>query len=206
MRDARIGRLVPASLHEAIAELLPTRLEFYEAWLKPEELRRGSIAPGALVAVLSFLRQEPAAYPRVVASAGRFASQWTLDLAPRRRRVWRWTPVAWRVRRAMSVARMIARDSYATARIEGRVGRKGGVVTLQNSPFCAVRETHEAPLCGFYAAVVEDLLTVMHVRAIVEIRSCRAAGGAACLFDVRVEGRLPALAPDPALRLGAQST
>lgn len=200
MRDARIGRLVPASLHEAIAELEPSHLEFYEAWLKPEELRRGSIAPAALMAVLGFLRKDGASYSTVVSCAGRHATQWTLDLKPRRRHVSRWLPVAWRVRRAMSVARELARDSYATARLEGRVGRKGGVLTLVDSPFCDVRERYQGPLCGFYAAAVGELLANMRVQAVVDIRSCKATGDAACIFDVAVSGRAaapPVASPDP---------
>jgi hypothetical protein len=204
MRDARIGRLVPASLHEAIAELLPTRLEFYGAWLRPEELRRGSIAPGALSAVLSFLRQEPGGYTRVVERAGRHAVQWTLDLSPRRRRVSRWAPLWWRVRRATGVAREIVRDSYATATLDGRVGRKGGELTLRQSPFCDVREQHAGPLCGFYASIVRELLAVMQVQATVETRTCRAAGESACVFDVRVEGPLAAV-PAAATEDGAVS-
>ena len=31
--DARIGRVLIASLHQAIADVLPTRLGFYENWL-----------------------------------------------------------------------------------------------------------------------------------------------------------------------------
>ena len=31
--DARIGRVLVASLHQAIADVLPDRLEFYENWL-----------------------------------------------------------------------------------------------------------------------------------------------------------------------------
>ena len=33
MSESRIGRVLVASLHQAIADLLPTRLEFYENWL-----------------------------------------------------------------------------------------------------------------------------------------------------------------------------
>lgn len=192
MRDTKIGRLVPASLHAALAELLPTRVEYYEAWLKPEELRRGSIAPAALVAVLGFLRQEPLGYGRIVDRAGRHATQWTLDLSPSRRRVARFAPVWWRVRRAMAVARELTRDSYATARLQGSVGRKGGHVTLVDSPFCEVRELHDKPLCGFYAAALHELLTVMQLQATVEIQSCRARREPACTFDVQVSGRLTA--------------
>src|SRR4026207_1139194 len=45
MIGAGIGRLLVASLHQAIADLLPTRLEFYEAWLNPTGLRDGRIGP-----------------------------------------------------------------------------------------------------------------------------------------------------------------
>src|SRR5262249_8459046 len=39
MSEARIGRVLVASLHQAIADLLPTRLEFYENWLNVAGLR-----------------------------------------------------------------------------------------------------------------------------------------------------------------------
>jgi len=43
MSDARIGRVVVASLHQAIADALPTRLEFYESWLSAAGLRAGTV-------------------------------------------------------------------------------------------------------------------------------------------------------------------
>ena len=43
MIDSGIGRLLVASLHQGIADLLPTRLEFYESWLHPSGLREGRI-------------------------------------------------------------------------------------------------------------------------------------------------------------------
>ena len=58
MIEAGIGRLLVASLHQAIADLLPTRLEFYEGWLNTAGLRDGRIGLAPLAAVLSFLRQE----------------------------------------------------------------------------------------------------------------------------------------------------
>ena len=66
MNDAGVGRLLVASLHQGIADLLPTRLEFYEGWLNPAGLREGRIGLAPLAAVLSFLRQEGEAY-RLVA-------------------------------------------------------------------------------------------------------------------------------------------
>ena len=43
MTEARIGRLLPACLHQAISDVLPERLEYYEEWLSPDGLRDGSI-------------------------------------------------------------------------------------------------------------------------------------------------------------------
>ena len=43
MTDAAVGRLLVASLHQSIADLLPTRLEFYESWLNPSGLREGRV-------------------------------------------------------------------------------------------------------------------------------------------------------------------
>ena len=57
MTDAAVGRLLVASLHQAIAELLPMRLEFYEAWLHPSGLREGRIGLAPLAVVTVKLRQ-----------------------------------------------------------------------------------------------------------------------------------------------------
>ena len=58
MREAGIGRVLVASLHQGIADILPTRLAFYENWLNAEGLREGTIGLAPLFAVLSFLRTE----------------------------------------------------------------------------------------------------------------------------------------------------
>ena len=70
MTDASVGRLLVASLHQSIADLLPMRLEFYEAWLHPSGLREGRIGLAPLAAVLSFLRLEGAPYHLIAARAG----------------------------------------------------------------------------------------------------------------------------------------
>ncbi len=70
MRESGIGRVLVASLHQAIADILPTRLGFYENWLNAEGLREGTIGLAPLYAVLSFLRQEGDAYEIITARAG----------------------------------------------------------------------------------------------------------------------------------------
>src|SRR5918992_1431230 len=58
MVDAGIGRLLIASLHQGIADIIPARLPFYENWLTPPGLRDGKFGLAPLHAVLSFLRLE----------------------------------------------------------------------------------------------------------------------------------------------------
>ena len=73
MREAGIGRVLVASLHQGIADILPTRLGFYENWLNVEGLREGTIGLAPLYAVLSFLRQEGEAYAMITTRAGEYA-------------------------------------------------------------------------------------------------------------------------------------
>src|SRR5690349_20963441 len=82
MSEPRIGRFLVASLHQAIAELLPDRLEFYENWLSVSGLREGTIGLASLLAVLSFLRGEGDAYHDVVSRAGGHAAVWTVNGLP----------------------------------------------------------------------------------------------------------------------------
>src|SRR3954462_9109960 len=74
MSESRIGRVLVASLHQAIADLLPTRLEFYENWLNSAGLREGTIGLAPLTAGLSFLPTEGEAYNLITAPAGERAA------------------------------------------------------------------------------------------------------------------------------------
>jgi len=95
MTDAAVGRLLVGSLHQGIADLLPSRLEFYESWLNPTGLRDGRIGRAPLAAVLSFLRQEGEPYHLVAARAGEYTAEWTVaELAPLQRTIIRSAPAA----------------------------------------------------------------------------------------------------------------
>src|SRR5215211_8238034 len=101
MSEARIGRVLVASLHQAIADLLPTRLEFYENWLNVAGLREGTIGLAPLTAVLSFLRTEGHAYNLITARAGEYAAAWTFENVPTfERRIIRAFPAGLRARAA----------------------------------------------------------------------------------------------------------
>ena len=166
MNDAGVGRLLVASLHQGIADLLPTRLEFYEAWLNPAGLREGRIGLAPLAAVLSFLRQEGEAYRLVAARAGEYSAEWMVAELPsfERRLVQRHArrdpPAA---RRRGSRAGWSETPTAAAARVvRWRKGR--GSVDLRGSIFCEVRDAVEEPLCDFYAAAIRRLMRLFDIR------------------------------------------
>ncbi len=186
MSEARIGRILVASLHQAIADVLPDRLEFYENWLNARELRRGTVGLAALSAVLSFLRTEGNLYPEIMRRAGMHAADWTLlDIWTIRRRLALSMPRALRARAALAQARRVARESYAGSRVITRVRRGTIQVDLRGSLFCEVREKTDGPLCWFYVALLERMLDRYNVQAAGTIDSCRGSGDRGCTITVR---------------------
>src|SRR3954469_6613102 len=124
MREAGIGRVLVASLHQAIADILPTRLAFYENWLHAEGLREGTIGLAPLYAVLSFLRQEGDAYQLVTTRAGEYAAEWTVEsMSSVRRSLITATPEWLRRRVLLRMGRSLVRSSYQGSRAISRVRR-----------------------------------------------------------------------------------
>jgi len=188
MSEPRIGRVLVASLHQAIADVLPNRLEFYENWLSVSGLREGTIGLAPLFAVLSFLRTEGAAYEQITARAGEYAAEWTVNsLAPLERRFIRALPAALRTRAALRTARSLVRETYPGSRAIVRLKRGTASIDLRGSLFCEVRETSILPLCGFYASAIARVLEQFALRADARVTECRAAGGRkGCLLSVVV--------------------
>jgi bacteriochlorophyll 4-vinyl reductase len=187
MTDAGVGRLLVASLHQGIADLLPSRLEFYEAWLNPRGLRDGRIGLAPLAAVLSFLRQEGEPYHLVAARAGEYTAEWTVaELAPIHRTIIRSVPVSVRTRLAMRIARQMVRNTYGGATAVVRWKKDRAAVDLQGSVFCQVRDRVPNPLCEFYASALRRLLYLLSVEAEVGTDQCRATGAGRCLMTILV--------------------
>ena len=191
MIEAGIGRLLVASLHQAIADLLPTRLEYYEAWLNPTGLRDGRIGLAPLAAVLSFLRLEGEPYQLVSARAGEYTAEWWVaDMPAFKRTVIRAAPPGLRVHLVMRLARAMVRSTYRGSRAIIRWRKGKGAVDLRGSIFCEVRDRVEAPLCEFYASALRRLLLLFSLDAEVGLEQCRATGAGQCLMVilVRAEG------------------
>src|ERR687892_1788646 len=124
MREAGIGRVLVASLHQGIADILPTRLSFYENWLNAEGLRDGTIGLAPLYAVLSFLRQEGEAYQMITSRAGEYAAEWTVESMPPFRRAMIKAAPAWlRKPILLRLARQLVRSSYQGSRAVAKVRR-----------------------------------------------------------------------------------
>ena len=190
MTDAGVGRLLVASLHQGIADLLPSRLEFYESWLNPSGLREGRIGLAPLAAVLSFLRQEGEPYHLVAARAGEYTAEWTVaDLAPLERAIIRGAPAWFRPRLVMRVARRMVRNTFGGSDAVVKWAKDRAAVDLQGSIFCQVRDRTPNPLCEFYASALRRLMYLLNVEADVGTQQCRATGAGQCLMTVLV--RIP---------------
>jgi bacteriochlorophyll 4-vinyl reductase len=193
MREAGIGRVLVASLHQGIADILPTRLAFYENWLNAEGLREGTIGLAPLYAVLSFLRQEGDAYRLITTRAGEYAADWTVQsMPPIRHTLLRATPLWLRRRLLLRLARGLVHDTYRGSRAICRLHGGAVRVELRASVFCTVREKVPQPLCGFYSAAFTRMLTLFEVGASTEVIACRAAGGATCVMTVSLASGQPA--------------
>jgi bacteriochlorophyll 4-vinyl reductase len=185
MSETGVGRLLVASLHQGIADVLPMRLEFYESWLNPSGLRDGRIGLAPLAAVLSFLRQEGGAYTQVAKRAGEYAADWTIAALPRlQRTILRAAPPSIRRRLALGVVRQMVRRTFAGSRAVVRRRRDRITIDIQGSIFCEVRERMPQPLCEFYAASIRRLFILMALEADVNTVECRATGAGQCVVSV----------------------
>lgn len=185
MREAGIGRVLVASLHQGIADILPTRLGFYENWLNAEGLRDGTIGLAPLYAVLSFLRQEGEAYELITTRAGEYAAEWTVQsMAPFERAVIKSAPLWLRSRLILRLAGRLVRASYQGSRAVSKVRRGTASVDVRASIFCTVREPAEHPLCGFYAAAFTRLLALFGLNARAVVVRCRGTGEPTCVLEI----------------------
>ena len=187
MTDAAVGRLLVASLHQGIADLLPMRLEFYESWLHPSGLREGRIGLAPLAAVLSFLRLEGAPYHLIAARAGEYTADWSVaEISPVRKWVIMAMPPAIRKRMVIGVAQWMVRGTYGDTSVDVKWREWTGAVSLHSSLFCEVRDKVDSPLCEFYAAALRRLMTRFELDADVVTECCRATGAGQCAMSVTV--------------------
>ena len=198
MVDAGIGRLLIASLHQGIADVVPTRLEFYENWLTPPGLRDGKFGLAPLHAVLSFLRMEgQPTYEQIMIRAGQYTADWAYtDMSAFERALVRSAPPWMRSRWALGLTRRrLVKQTFRGSRATVKVRKGAGKVGIRASIFCAVREIAASPMCVFYAAAVERFLQRFDLDADVRVSECRASGGSECTMVVTIRGERLAETP-----------
>lgn len=185
MTDDGIGRLLVASLHQAVGDVLPQRLEYYEHWLSPMGLRENRSGLAPLNAVLSFLRQEgDRPYGAVMAAAGRYSAEWYFAQSPVRLGRRRLLPRGVRRRLVLRRARALLREAFQSHRVTTSVRRGTGHVTVDASVFCTLREPWPWPTCPYLASAVGHWLTLHGLTATVEIVGCRAQGEGRCTLAI----------------------
>ena len=191
MTDDGIGRLLVASLHQSIGDVLPQRLEYYEHWLSPMGLKEGRSGLAPLNAVLSFLRQEgQPAYDQVMAAAGRYSAEWHFEEAGAAS--WqRVLPRPLRRRAALRRSRALLGAAFASHRVTTSVRRGSGTVALTGSVFCNVRDRWPWPTCAYVASAVSRLLELQGLTADVRVEACRAQGESACTLTVTFDPVAP---------------
>jgi hypothetical protein len=94
-----------------------------------------------------------------------------------------------RARLALGIARDLVKASYGGSRARVRVRSGRARVEIHSSIFCGVREQAAHPLCGFYAAAFERVLTGLGTNARAEVSECRGAGGTGCRIELSFAGR-----------------
>src|SRR5688500_17817322 len=164
MNDAGVGRLLVASLHQGIADVLPARLEFYESWLNSTGLRDGRIGLAPMAAVLSFLRLEGEPYRLVAERAGEYTAEWCAGaLRNLHRTLLMAAPTAFRARLVMRIGSAMVRSTYGGSRIVVRWRQGRADAEIRGSVFCGVREAAAEPLCVFYAAAIGRLMRLFEL-------------------------------------------
>jgi bacteriochlorophyll 4-vinyl reductase len=190
MVDAGIGRLLIASLHQGIADIIPARLPFYENWLTPPGLRDGKFGLAPLHAVLSFLRLEgQGTYDQIMTRAGAYTADWAYsELSSLQRAVVRSFPMALRARWALWACRRVVARTFRGSKASARLRKRDGTFDIRASIFCALRERSAFPMCAFYRAALERFLQRFDIDAAVHVSQCKASGGSACTMAVSIRG------------------
>ncbi len=160
MSEPRIGRVLVASLHQAIADVLPTRLEFYENWLNVSGLREGTIGLAPLSAVLELPAHRGDGVQPDHGTRRRVRRRVDGQRpSPLERRVIRALPAALRTRAALRTARALVRDDlpglarHRSAAARDGVGRSARIAVLRGS-----RDVYSSAYAGSTPSAIARVL------------------------------------------------
>lgn len=197
MVDAGIGRLLISSLHQGIADVTPSRLEFYENWLSPTGMRDGRIGLAPLGAVLSFLhREESPANDQIVAKAGRYAADWTYaDVSGLRRWYIHRLPTSLRARTALALGKRLVLATVRQSKVKTRIRGANATVDIRSALLDQLRDPAPVPMRAFYASAFSRLFAHCAVDADAVVTNLHPG---AWSLEVTVRGSRPIEAADAA--------
>jgi hypothetical protein len=180
-----VGRVLRASLHQAIAEVLPARLTFYERWLTSASADLPDLGIASFLAMLSYLEQEGRGYNAISARAGHYAAIRSFrQLFVLKRAYLRVLPRRLRARKGVGLAIAMLPDLYPEIRVEMTRRRGTAFIGIDGSPFCDTRHATPRPTCGFFSSYLTTYLELLNLRPAVRVTRCRASGATSCLFIV----------------------
>jgi hypothetical protein len=182
-----IGRVLVASMHQAIADELPTRVDFYDHWLGGQRMRDGSVGLAPMTAVLGFLRAEGEPYHAVMKRAGGYAADWSVDsLGALERRFIQAQPEWLRIRAVLRLAARTIRAGYEPTKTKVRVRKNQASLEVKSSLFCRVRAPQGAALCDYHAALIVQMLRRFDLPSTVAIEQCTGTQGALCAVVIEL--------------------
>lgn len=189
MVDAGIGRLLIASLHQGIADVSPTRLEFYENWLSPGGIRDGRMGLAPLGAVLSFLnREEPPANRDIPYRAGACAAEWAFGAASGfRKALLPRMPAPLRTRAALGMARDLVSETISPSKVKARLGSGSAIVEIRSPLFDYLRDSSSVPMRRFYASAYSEVLRLCGIDGVAEADE----DAPACRLAITLNGARP---------------
>jgi hypothetical protein len=180
-----VGRVLLASLHQAIAEVLPARLTFYERWLTSSSADGPDPGIASFMAMLSYLEQEGPAYQAITARAGHHAAIRSFRRLPVLKRAYlRVLPRRIRARNGIDLIVAILPTLYPEVRVELTRRRGTAFIGIDGSPFCDTRYATARQPCGFFSSAISTFLESLKLRPAVRVTRCRASGAPSCLFIV----------------------
>ena len=198
---ATVKRVLLASLHQGIGEVLPSRLGFYERWLNPST-PDASLGVASFMAMLTFLQQEGEAFDLISSRAGHHAALRAFqELPPFRRACLRMLPRRIRARRAVGLLTRILPSLYPETRVDVTRRRSTVFVGIDGSPFCAVRGSAASASCSFYVNTIAAFLELFNLRPSVRVRGCQSMGMRSCLLMVLPDQSRGAVAESAVLGL-----
>jgi hypothetical protein len=183
MDNGLVERKFVASLHKALEDLAPERLEIFKKWFDPAD-RRPQFHIATVIGAIGYLRRSPDLYHKVMEKAGHYASQWScLDL-PRIERKFRFRLPFGRDRLVKHLLQRGLKSIHRDGELETARDGDKLVVTVSNSLFCRTEKNGGEPTCEYYSALFAGLLDCTHENwSSITESACRAQGDSSCRFE-----------------------